>query len=185
MAAMAQPSPRRLLALPPELRNQIYEFVFSFAKDSKCPTDLLSAAPPSKAPPLTCKTINSEAALLYKYEYRQYWSATNFELTVPPSPSVAVWGAIRSLAAEDCEHITQVKVVEYRSALGGARENTYLGGALSWEADVGICEERLTLTHVVEDLDGGRGPLLFGISSEQGYSKQQTLASGGEERGEE
>lgn len=66
----------RLLKLPPELRDRIYDLVFTTDTTSKI--DLLTASPPSKSFILTCHQVNVEASAIYKAAYQTFWTTTRF-----------------------------------------------------------------------------------------------------------
>ncbi|KAK3623563.1 hypothetical protein LTR56_021526 [Elasticomyces elasticus] len=75
-----------LLTIPPEMRNVIYELVFSV--DRRGLVDLIDSAPPSKSILLTCREIYTEAAKMHKHAYQDYWRSTPFSLAtkrLPPS----------------------------------------------------------------------------------------------------
>ncbi|KAK5678575.1 hypothetical protein LTS10_009019 [Elasticomyces elasticus] len=75
-----------LLAIPPEIRNFIYELVFSIHRRGL--VDLLDSAPPSKSILFTCREIYTEAAKMHKHAYQDYWRNTPFSLAtkrLPPS----------------------------------------------------------------------------------------------------
>ncbi|KAK5737823.1 hypothetical protein LTR17_006471 [Elasticomyces elasticus] len=75
-----------LLTIPPEMRNVIYELVFSF--DRLGLVDLLDSAPPSGNILLACSEIYIEAAKMHKQACQDYWRSTSFSLAtkgLPPS----------------------------------------------------------------------------------------------------
>ncbi|KAK4895287.1 hypothetical protein LTR27_006630 [Elasticomyces elasticus] len=75
-----------LLTIPPEMRNVIYELVFSIHQRGL--VDLLDSAPPSKSILFTCREIYTEAAKMHKHAYQDYWRSTPFSLAtkrLPPS----------------------------------------------------------------------------------------------------
>lgn len=57
-------------ALPPEIRNNVYEQVFAF---EIVESRLLGASPPSHALLFACKQVYEEAKEMYKVQYKQYW----------------------------------------------------------------------------------------------------------------
>ncbi|KAK3617667.1 hypothetical protein LTR56_025134 [Elasticomyces elasticus] len=75
--------PTRFLTIPPEIRNQIYDFVF---KPGVGAVALLDARPPSKALPLLCRKIYNEVQFLHKAAYRAYWRDTQFTISPTTSP---------------------------------------------------------------------------------------------------
>ncbi|KAH9826327.1 putative RNA binding protein [Teratosphaeria destructans] len=68
------------LRLVAELRNQIYQLVFTADIDSDLEeVDLIHAHPPAAGGLLlTCRQINSEAKGIYKHNLRAYWLNTHF-----------------------------------------------------------------------------------------------------------
>jgi len=68
--------PCRLLDLPAELRNRIYELAFS----TETETNLLEAVPPPKHLLLACRQIYQEAVGLHKIAFRSYWADTRYVL---------------------------------------------------------------------------------------------------------
>lgn len=120
-------SPRcRLLTLPPELRNSIWELAFT----SPPSVDVLDTSPPSKSLLLACRQIYAEAKCLYNTQFRLYWSTTLF--TISPfdeMPSLArsddlerrlrrrneaktgqVYAKVEALRDEDVAHISNVLI---------------------------------------------------------------------------
>ncbi|KAK5678571.1 hypothetical protein LTS10_009015 [Elasticomyces elasticus] len=65
-----------LLDIAAELRNTIYELVFTSDLDG--PVDLFTATPPSKAIALACRQTRNEAKQMYIKAYRDYWTHTTF-----------------------------------------------------------------------------------------------------------
>ncbi|KAK5744146.1 hypothetical protein LTR17_002176 [Elasticomyces elasticus] len=75
-----------LLTIPPEMRNVIYELVFSVHRHGL--VDLIDSAPPSKSILFTCREIYTEAAKMHMHTYEDYWRSTPFSLAtrrLPPS----------------------------------------------------------------------------------------------------
>jgi hypothetical protein len=70
-------STSRLLALPAELRNTIYEFTFA-PSDKGSDQDFFHPSPPTKSLILTCRQIHNAAVSLYCKAYRAYWNDSNF-----------------------------------------------------------------------------------------------------------
>ncbi|KAK5737825.1 hypothetical protein LTR17_006473 [Elasticomyces elasticus] len=68
----------KLLTIAPELRNSIYELVFT---KHPGPTDLLTATPPSSDLLSVCKQTRSEAHGLWVTANRDYWPNTTFTIT--------------------------------------------------------------------------------------------------------
>ncbi|TKA62058.1 hypothetical protein B0A55_11036, partial [Friedmanniomyces simplex] len=73
----AQQQASSLMALPAELRVEIYELVFGRPAG---PVDLLHAAAPSNALLLACRQTHNEARALYQDAYRRYWPETDFTI---------------------------------------------------------------------------------------------------------
>ena len=69
--------------LPPELRNYIYDDVFTSSLPAEgSQVDLLTATAPCKALALTCKRTREDSSLLYRSTYRRFWSQTCFSLVL-------------------------------------------------------------------------------------------------------
>ena len=68
----------RLLELPAELRNQIYELAFTTDQDSEGKVDLFAGKAPTKSLLLTCRQIHSEAHGIYNTAYRRFWKESDF-----------------------------------------------------------------------------------------------------------
>ncbi|KAK4892025.1 hypothetical protein LTR27_009375 [Elasticomyces elasticus] len=95
----------RLLALPPELRNEIMELAFTH---NQTPVDLLTATPPSKSILLTCRTIYEEAKGLHKEAYRRFWTESTFRIRMNVAKSECVVGFTK----EDLSHILHWEISE-------------------------------------------------------------------------
>ncbi|KAK5678583.1 hypothetical protein LTS10_009027 [Elasticomyces elasticus] len=106
------------LTIPAEIRNDIYERAFNklwktgvdrFSGKSYIRSeyvDLFKAAPPSKAPLLVCRQMNSEAKGLYGTAYRRYWKEVSFYTEIPEkSKSVA---AVTLFAEHDLRHVRRL-----------------------------------------------------------------------------
>ncbi|KXT00930.1 hypothetical protein AC578_5700 [Pseudocercospora eumusae] len=86
---MAQPPPPCYLLqkLPPELRNNIYEVVFTFdhvKEDHTNDVDVWTAV--KKLPNsllFTCRTIQAEATKMFAASLKNFWSTHNFVITEP------------------------------------------------------------------------------------------------------
>ncbi|KAK4950924.1 hypothetical protein LTR10_010917 [Elasticomyces elasticus] len=83
-----------LLIMPPEMRNVIYELVFSVHQHGL--VDLLASEPPSKSILFTCREIYTEVAKMHKHAYQDYWRNTPFSLATKRSPPSS-WGVNFSL----------------------------------------------------------------------------------------
>lgn len=66
-----------LLALPAEMRNQIFELSFT---SNQSTDDFFRANPPSKALLMTCRQIHVECKGMYDIAYRSYWMNTKFSI---------------------------------------------------------------------------------------------------------
>ncbi|KAK4619479.1 hypothetical protein CLAFUW4_10788 [Fulvia fulva] len=86
----------RLLSLPAELRNIIYELTFTtdYDDDEKIRhsrtsrhIDLITTKPPSKMLLCTCRQIYDEAHLIHRTQYRKFWSSGKFLLDLGPARS--------------------------------------------------------------------------------------------------
>ena len=98
-----------VLALPPELRNRIYDFTFE--SDAKEPVDLLCVNPPTKAILLTCRIINKEASSMQRHAYVRYWSTTAFHVTTDLEKHIRspTETALPVLSDADLDHITNME----------------------------------------------------------------------------
>ncbi|KAK4895289.1 hypothetical protein LTR27_006632 [Elasticomyces elasticus] len=67
----------KLLTIAPELRNSIYELVFTKPPG---PTDLLTASQPTSNLRLVCKQTRCEARGLWLTANRDYWTTTTFTI---------------------------------------------------------------------------------------------------------
>ncbi|KAK4895288.1 hypothetical protein LTR27_006631 [Elasticomyces elasticus] len=72
-AFVGKAQPPTLLTIAAELRNSIYELVFTADAG---PVKLLEALPPEKALLQVCKQTQDEAAGLYVAAFRNYWRNT-------------------------------------------------------------------------------------------------------------
>jgi len=67
----------RLLELPPELRNRLYELAFT-TDDHGVSIPLFGTAGPSKALLTTCRQVYSEAHSTHKQAFRKHWKNSSF-----------------------------------------------------------------------------------------------------------
>ncbi|KAK5731713.1 hypothetical protein LTR17_011184 [Elasticomyces elasticus] len=81
---MASTAPK-LLTMPPEMRNRIYELVFATKPEE---ADLLNPMPPTKQLLLACAQIYHEARGLYNTARRSYWRETHFTVCKPSEARV-------------------------------------------------------------------------------------------------
>ncbi|KAK3633904.1 hypothetical protein LTR56_004663 [Elasticomyces elasticus] len=77
--AMASTAPK-LLTMPPEMRNRIYELVFGTQPGEG---DLTGPAPPSRRLLLTCAQVYHEARGVYQTACTSYWAKTHFTIRMP------------------------------------------------------------------------------------------------------
>lgn len=76
-----KPSPS-LLALPPEIRNIIYGYVFAFDSQQKIPLQAAQATAPELALLLTCRQIHDQAQGLHAEETEAFWTDLTFTVDV-------------------------------------------------------------------------------------------------------
>ena len=69
-----------LKKLPAELRNQIYELVFSPNHRKDDSVELRDATPPEGSLTRSCRQIYREASAMYRRAYRDYWTTTPFKM---------------------------------------------------------------------------------------------------------
>ena len=102
-----------LKSMPPEIRNRIYTFTFALELDAK--VELLDAKPPLKALLLTCRQIYEEAKHMYGAAHRQFWSITQFQISLPETKPAYLsvrkdmCDQIRSMHAR---HLCRVEILE-------------------------------------------------------------------------
>lgn len=116
--------------LPPELRNTIYQLVFtsSNSTDTEDSTiDLTKPSAPSKALSMTCRRVYNEAAKVYKNAYRAYWTSNKFRLYRTDKIDYQEFKAIlESLSEENLQHIAQLEIHhKYRRHISDAFELTF------------------------------------------------------------
>lgn len=75
-------SDSRLLMLPREVCDQIYDHVFVTAADTEHEIDLLAAAGPDKALLLVSRQLHSETRAIQRTSYQRYWRTGNFVLNL-------------------------------------------------------------------------------------------------------
>lgn len=111
-----------LFRLPPELRNNIYTYVFytkyslpqfKWDEEHNAPKLNLKCAQP-RAPPnellRTCRSIYNESKGIYVRAKTQFWSDTTFTLTLPISPSHKSFGYLKCHLDEQARHISRVNI---------------------------------------------------------------------------
>lgn len=81
-------------AIPPEIRNRIYELVL-FDGDRMTAVELLEAKPPTKDLLLVCRQFHDEAKSMHQAACREYWSSTKFDITLPIVPAYEVKDKLR------------------------------------------------------------------------------------------
>ncbi|GIZ42828.1 hypothetical protein CKM354_000608200 [Cercospora kikuchii] len=81
--AISQDDCSFLEKLPAELRNEIYELVFTSDDDDfEGWVELEDAEPPSRALLWTCQQIKTEATQIYEEACSKYWTETSFRVTL-------------------------------------------------------------------------------------------------------
>lgn len=116
----------RLFALPPEIRNYIFQL--SFTTDLSV-VDLFKTSPPSNGLMMTSRQAYREARGFYRTKYREYWSTTRFTITIErdqPSRNYAIINYLRGkmsgnrikrsefateLRDQDVAHISNISLV--------------------------------------------------------------------------
>lgn len=109
--------PCTLFSIPPELREQIYLFVFSPSTDDAQPIDVLEAEPPNSAVLRACKQLNAEARHFYRVAYRDYWTSSSFILNYHSTGHMGNDLVNKALLPHkfDISHITDLRVVTHDS----------------------------------------------------------------------
>ncbi|KAK4950912.1 hypothetical protein LTR10_010905 [Elasticomyces elasticus] len=97
------PSPSRLLALPPEIRNSIWELSFSGTNHT---VDLLTCHPPSLDLLLASRQVYEEAKGFWPGRRREFFSSTSFSVTRGKKVNVK---AI-SFTDNDVKHIKDISL---------------------------------------------------------------------------
>ncbi|KAK3617677.1 hypothetical protein LTR56_025144 [Elasticomyces elasticus] len=97
------PSPSRLLALPPEIRNPIWELSFSGTNHT---VDLLTCHPPSLDLLLASRQVYEEAKGFWPGRRREFFSSTSFSVTRGKKVNVK---AI-SFTDNDVKHIKAIRL---------------------------------------------------------------------------
>ena len=80
-SAAKKPTICRLLALPPEIRNNIWQLAFTTEANDDAKTDLLRSKPPEMALLLACRQIRRETSDMYAEARRRYYRDTSFYLS--------------------------------------------------------------------------------------------------------
>lgn len=89
MAAQADQQDCHLMALAPELRNDIYGLAFAPPqRDQEEEVELMYASPPGNSLLLVNRQIYKEAKGFYRTSYQRYWTSTKFVITNPSSTLV-------------------------------------------------------------------------------------------------
>lgn len=104
--------PCGLFALPPELRNMIYNFTFTPAilatkSPEESPINLISDRAPSSSPLLTNHQFHNEAHGIYKQAYRDYWKTSDFIIhdSLAASGHISHLSHLSPLDVEDIQHL--------------------------------------------------------------------------------
>ncbi|KAK3629269.1 hypothetical protein LTR56_018156 [Elasticomyces elasticus] len=109
MARQSDQSECKLFALPPELRNAIYELAFTVHMEE--PIELLSAIPPSNSFILTCRQIRDEAAGIYREACRSFWTTGHFVLTLDQDGKLVTASTIVHSATRDWEQMRNIVII--------------------------------------------------------------------------
>ncbi|KAK5719228.1 hypothetical protein LTR15_007751 [Elasticomyces elasticus] len=122
------PSPSRLLALPPEIRNAIWELSFS-GTDRE--VDMFESHPPSAELLLACRQIHEEAKGFWPGRRGDYFSTTSFTITSLASiPQAAASLSDRDIAA--INHIKLLVRVRDIKMLGSPRRTPKVYGYMKY-----------------------------------------------------
>lgn len=157
----APPASCRLLSLPAELRNRIYEL--AFAHDSEKDVDLLKAQTPSKDLVLTCRAIYAEASGVYKQAYRDFWTTSRFQMQMQQKETDAI-AKLQALADADLDHIRTISI---GSALSPSSPHSRYEGGEIWAIEEKDSRTVLYVTpRLDEGVEHGRG-VLSGRSSKK------------------
>ncbi|KAK4616172.1 hypothetical protein CLAFUW4_09740 [Fulvia fulva] len=106
-------SSSRLLDLPPELRNQIYDLVFAYQKQIYWQRiGLCRPTPPSHQLALTCRQIYAEAYKVWERANQTYWSSLTFQLTAWNEHQLDnAMNFILKLKESDLRHVKQFELI--------------------------------------------------------------------------
>lgn len=113
-------SSSRLLALPGELRNTIWQCTFNTAEDD---INLLTAKGPSPALLRTCHQLYAEARDYYKTANDRYWKTKSFVLDYQPKDHDRLVDAIYNLNEGELIQVTKLIVQGLRDT--HAYDNEY------------------------------------------------------------
>ncbi|EME41191.1 hypothetical protein DOTSEDRAFT_26395 [Dothistroma septosporum NZE10] len=102
--AVHQTTTSYLLELPAGLRNQIYTLAFSPDFHVHEEVNLLLVPPPDKALLHSCLQVYSDARLLYRRAYQNFWRTSNFVLDITGQHTLA----LARFAAMDAANINQI-----------------------------------------------------------------------------
>ncbi|SMR50485.1 unnamed protein product [Zymoseptoria tritici ST99CH_1E4] len=110
-----QPASCHLLALPRELRECIYDFVFSTGIDIGAEVALVGAEKPLRMAGRTllqtCRQIHNEGRLTFWLECRRFWQHTHFTASLDRFKSgSSVKAALRRIGGEDLGRIERVTI---------------------------------------------------------------------------
>lgn len=105
----------------PELRNYIYELMFSAPDATE--VDLFEAKPPPKSLLLTCRQVYNEAAALYRAAYRSFWTESDFVMK-----DVANSDAIREKFSETINMRNYQNIAKLSIRLNNGGEMALLDG---------------------------------------------------------
>ncbi|KAK4895337.1 hypothetical protein LTR27_006680 [Elasticomyces elasticus] len=94
----------RLLCLPSELRNDIYELAFS---NNNLKANLFEPTPPTKSLLLSCRQIWLEAKGFQKAAHRAYWETTEFVIR---HLEITKTTFVMPFTEEDLAHVRHIKL---------------------------------------------------------------------------
>lgn len=133
----------RLLALPAELRLEIFELTFADDEDLHGLADMMSIKPPSGTILRTCQQAYRESRQAYKASYRGYWAKTfTADLAHNFVPQAALFS---SISVMDLAHI---KHFEITTELCGAHCTVFL----DYSDDRGLWRVRIALNKQTQKL---------------------------------
>jgi len=110
-----------LFALPPELRNIIFELVHTTAETNDDGTlDLWSTKPPTKYLALACQKLSSESYALFKAAFRTFWDHEFTIVISTPPTSYIIPSHHCNVSESNLARINSIKLVCRPNGLPGA-----------------------------------------------------------------
>lgn len=107
-ATAAQPK-CYFMTIPGEIRNRIYDYVFT-NNGGEGPVEVFKFSPPSNNIIMSCRQVYQEARELYKAAYRLYWSENDFNFIWRPHSDEEEAGAkLRNFSDADVAAISCMK----------------------------------------------------------------------------